>query len=72
MLKLLKPLYGLAYSGEYWGNPLSEHVRKDIGMKSTLGDEALFHKRVDNKLIGLCATYVDEILQTGNEHFPIW
>ena len=38
-------------------------------MKSTLGDEALFYKRVDKKLTGLCATYVDDILQTCNDHF---
>ena len=62
MIKLLKALYCLADSGDYWGKTLSEHLRKDIGMKSTLGDEALLSKRVDKKLTGLCATYVDDIL----------
>ena len=69
ILKLLKPLYGLADSGEYWGKTLSEHLLKDIGMKSTLRDEAVFYKMMKNSLAGLCATYVDDILQAGNEEF---
>ena len=38
-------------------------------MKSTFRDEALFYKTMKNTLSGLCATYVDDILQAGNDEF---
>ena len=69
LIKLPKPLYGLADSGDYWGRTLSEHLLKDIGMKKTLGDGALFYKMMENSLSGLCATYVDDIVQAGNDEF---
>jgi hypothetical protein len=40
LLELLRPLYGLADSGDYWGRTLSNHQRKDLGMESTTGDPA--------------------------------
>ena len=69
LLKLLKPLYGLADSGDYWGKTLSEHLLKDIGMKTTLGDGALLYNTMEISLSGLCATYVEDILQAGNDEF---
>jgi hypothetical protein len=62
ILKLLRPLYGLADSGDYWGRTLSNHMRKDLGMESTTGDPALFFKSIEEKLSGLCATYADDTL----------
>jgi hypothetical protein len=69
LLKLLRPLYGLADSGDYCGRTLSNHLRKDLGMESTTGDPALFFKTIGNKLSGLCATYVDDTLQAGDQTF---
>jgi Reverse transcriptase (RNA-dependent DNA polymerase) len=69
LLKLLRPLYGLADSGDYWGRTLANHLRKDLGMKSTTGDPALFFKNIQEKLSGLCATYVDDTLQAGDQKF---
>jgi hypothetical protein len=69
LLKLLRPLYDLADSGEYWGRTLSNHLRKDLGMKSTNGHHALFFKSIEEKLSGLCATYVDYTLQAGDQKF---
>ena len=69
LLKLQKPLYGLAGSGDYWGKTLSEHLLKCIGMKTTLGGGDLFYTTMENFLSGLRATFVAEILQAGNDGF---
>ena len=62
MLKLLRPLYGLADSGDYWGRTLRYHLESTIRMQSTTTDGALFFQLLGNKLSGLCATYVDDCL----------
>ena len=69
LLKLLKPLYGLADSGDYWGRTLKHHLEKELGMKASVTDAAFFFKRVKEKLTGLCATYVNDCLQAGTEEF---
>jgi hypothetical protein len=66
MLKLLRPLYGLADSGDYWGSTLLNHLNEELGMKQTVGDPAMFFKMIDSKLQGMCATYVDDALHAEN------
>jgi hypothetical protein len=66
-LKLLRPLYGLADSGDYWGSTLLNHLKEMLGMKQTVGDPAMFFKMLDNKLQGVCATYMDDALHTGSK-----
>ena len=68
LLKLLKPLYGLADSGDYWGRTLKHHLEKELGMKASVTNAAFFFKRVKEKP-GLCATYVEDCLQAGTEQF---
>lgn len=51
----LSPLYGLSESGDYLGRTLREHPKKDIEMKSSIFDPALFYKQLDNTLEGICA-----------------
>jgi hypothetical protein len=60
VLKLLRPLYGLADSGDYWGSTLLDHLKEELGMKQTVGDPAMFFKLLDSKQQGMCATYVDD------------
>ena len=62
LLKLLKPLYVLADSGDYCGQTFSQHLADDLGMIPTTIDPALYSKIVDNRLIRLCATFVDDTL----------
>jgi Reverse transcriptase (RNA-dependent DNA polymerase) len=67
VLKLLRPLYGLADSGDYWGSTLLNHLKEELGMKQTVGDPAMIFKVFDNKQQGVCATYVDDALHTGSK-----
>jgi Reverse transcriptase (RNA-dependent DNA polymerase) len=69
VLKLLKPLYGLADSGDYWGSTLREHFENDLGMTSTTGDAALFFKQIRGELMGMTCSYVDDLLSAGNPEF---
>ena len=58
LLKLLKPLYGLADSGDYRERTLREHILKDIGRSASTTDGAFFFKKIGNQLDGLWATHV--------------
>jgi hypothetical protein len=69
MLKLIRPLYGLADSGDYWGKTLLTHITEDLEMTSTIGDPALFYKHHSGILKGVVENYVDDILQTGDAEF---
>jgi Reverse transcriptase (RNA-dependent DNA polymerase) len=67
VLKLLRPLYGIAYLGDYLGSTLSNHLKEELGMKQTVGDPSMFFKMLDSKLKGMCAAYVDYALHAGNK-----
>lgn len=69
VLKLLKPLYGLADAGDYWGKTMSSHLRNDLEMETTTSDAAFFFKRAGEKLQGMCATFVDDSLHAGDEDY---
>ena len=69
LLKLLKPLYGLADSGDYWDKTFSRHLTDDLGMRPCVCDPALYGMKIDEKLLGLCTTCVDDALQAGNDKY---
>lgn len=46
LLKLLKFLYGLAESGDYWRRTLRFHLVNYLGMEISMSDSALFFKKV--------------------------
>ena len=69
ILKLLRPLYGLADSGDYWGATYSKHITEDLGMQPCVGDSAMFYRSENDELIGMTATYVDDALQAGTPGF---
>lgn len=60
LIKLLKPQYGLAESGDDCGIALRNHVEKEVGMKTWIFDAAIFYRKLGEALIGLCATYIDD------------
>jgi Reverse transcriptase (RNA-dependent DNA polymerase) len=65
VLKLLKPLYGLCDAGDHWSRTYHKHLMEDLKLEPTVNDPDLFFKAVDEKLEGLCATYVDDSLTSG-------
>ena len=69
VIKILKPLYGLAESGDYWVRTYRHHLEKELGMKSTISDTALFYKTLGENLIGICATYVEDTLHAGTKEY---
>jgi len=69
LLKLLRPLYGLADAGDYWGATMTRHLRQDLLMEPTAGDLSLFFKVVDGNLAGLTGCYVDDNLLKGTPEF---
>lgn len=69
LLKLLKPLYGLSDSGDYWHATFSNHLIHDLDMTSTTGDLSLFFKVVEGKLRGMTGAYVEDTIGTGTKDF---
>lgn len=48
---------------------LKKHIKFDLEMKSCTIDETLFSKYENGKLIGVCATYIDNTLHTENKTY---
>lgn len=69
LLKLLKPLYGLSESGDYWHETFFRHLQDDMHMTPTTGDLSFFFKAVHGKLKGVVGTYVDDTLCAGDPVF---
>ena len=69
LLRLLKPLYGLADSGDYWHITFSSHLRRDLQMIPTLNDLSLFFKTVKGELAGMIGAYVDDTIGAGTAQF---
>lgn len=69
LLQILKPLYGLAESGDYWNSTNSLHHVHDLGMKQACGDLSLYYRRVHGKLEGISGIVVDDTLQCGTKSF---
>lgn len=69
LLGLLKPLCGLADSGEYWHEMLSKHSQQGLCMRPTTGDLSLFFKVVESKPKGMTGAYVNDTIGTGDDVF---
>lgn len=69
LLRLLKPLYGLFESGDYWHETFFRHLQHDLRMQPTAGDFSFFVKVVSGKLQGMMGTYVDDTLCAGTNDF---
>lgn len=67
LVKIVKPLYDLAESGEYWGKTLRTSLLNKMIMSTSTVNEALYTIFCQEQLNRLCATYVDNILQAGTE-----
>lgn len=66
ILKLLKPLYDLLDSGDFWGATFSKHL-KDLETQNAIGDAAFPLQGATEHLQGVADTVVDDTLQSGDE-----
>jgi Reverse transcriptase (RNA-dependent DNA polymerase) len=71
VLKLLKPLYGLSDSRDYWEATMRRLFDEDLGMTGLTGDAAMFIKTNRGELSGMICSYVDDLLQAGNQNLLI-
>lgn len=69
LLRLLKSLYGLSDSGDYWYKIFSKHLREDLERNPTTGDISYFSRRENWGVMGLVASNVDDTISTGTEAF---
>lgn len=68
LLKLDKLLYAIYYSDNYWGRTFKLQLNKYLGVFSTISDPKLYMKKVQSKFIGICTTYVNDTLHSGNDN----
>ncbi len=69
ILNFLRPLYGLADSGDYWHATFVKHLTKKLGMKTVGRDMSLFFRRGRGQLTGILASYADDTLACGDSSF---
>ena len=68
-LKLIRPLHGLAESGDLWHMTLDRHHTQDLRMHSLPSDSALYYLLSSSGLEGISGTYADDILCAGTPCF---
>jgi hypothetical protein len=71
LLKVIKPLYGLSDSGDYWAETLVQHHLRDLRTSQATADFSLFFRIVAGELAGLSGTHVDDLLQAGTPKFRL-
>lgn len=69
LLKPMKPLYGLADSGDRWHHSLQKLSTSTLKMKPGTGDLSLYSKHIGERLMGVSGVYVDDLIETGSESF---
>lgn len=69
VLKLMRPLYGLADAGDRWHHTLAHHHVSDLNIESLVSERSLYYKFIGGRLAGLSGVYVDNILRAGAPEF---
>lgn len=65
LVKVLRPVYGLADAGEYWSETLSSHLREHFQFRQSVTDLSLWLRTTADKIVALAATYVDDVLMAA-------
>jgi hypothetical protein len=68
-LQLLRPLYGLADSGDHWWREFNDHHRNKLNMATTSTDASLYYRVTTDCLNGLTGVYVDDTISAGTPEF---
>lgn len=79
-MKLLKPIYDLCDSGDFWHKTPHEHHHHDLGITPLRSDQEFYSLLRDCLLDGLSGGYVDDILRAGTQRpalisslrYPYW
>ncbi len=69
VLKLLRHLYGLSDSGDYWHATFAMHLTRHLGMKAVSSNMCLFFRSARGKVTELLASYVDDAVACGDRSF---
>lgn len=68
-LKILRPLYGFADSGDYRNETFAQHTKNDLEKFSTAQDIPLFFSTAGQKLKVVIGTCVDDRLFAADQDF---
>ena len=60
LLKLVKPLYGICDSGDYWSATLNDIIRNSLKLQPTTGDGAIYYENGNEDFVGILGAYVDD------------
>lgn len=69
LLNLLKLLYVLKNSGDYWYITISNQLKEDLKMTSLTGYLACFIRTKNDSLQGMIAVHGDDSIGIGNDSF---
>jgi hypothetical protein len=64
-LQVLKPLYGLSDSGNYWQETLVRHHLSSLNMKQATADYSLVFRIIGRTLVGMSGAYVNDLIHAG-------
>lgn len=69
LFELIRPMYGLYGTGDYWGLAIEFHLSKDIRMQTIIEDNALFDRKCGGIVEAITGYYVDDRLNAGTKKF---
>lgn len=69
LLQILKPLYRSSDAGAYWATTLTSFHLHRMQMKQATGDFALFFRHLCDRIVGLSAFFVDDLLEAGDYNY---
>jgi Reverse transcriptase (RNA-dependent DNA polymerase) len=62
ILQVLRSLYGLSESGDYWAENLRNHMLNKLQLKQSAADMSLFFRQKGRELSEMVGSYVDNLL----------
>lgn len=69
LLKLLKLMYSLSDSGDYWHDTFEENISVHINMRQATEDLARFMRNDNGRLSGIIGNYIYDTIVSGKNYF---